>query len=387
MKVLLLSNLFPSKHEPTRGMFNKQVFGALADFCEVRVVCPGPWWTRARRPGDLVRVPRDSSSGLNVTYPVYWSLPRIGTRFHGEGMYHSLRGHVHKLYKEFRFDVILAAWAYPDAYAAARLAQDFHCPLVTKLMGSDINDLASRPDLLSKIRWTLERSARVVAVSGALQEKVLELGIPSERVVVQHNGVDGNLFQIRSRSEARARLDLPQDRKLIVYIGNLRLVKGTDVLIEAMGILAGKLPDADLLLVGGGELEESLRSRVQALGLDNRVRFCGRQGHATVPDWMCASDVFCLPSRNEGCPNVVLEALASGRPVVASNVGGIPEILKEGSGILVEPENPEALTKGMEEALRHNWDPQLLRNNVEFLSWKEVAWEYHRFLCDSIENK
>lgn len=383
MKVLLLSNLFPSKHEPTRGMFNKQVFGALSSFCEVRVISPGPWWTRVRRPNDIVRVPQDSSSGLTVTYPVYWSLPRIGTRFHGEAMYRSLRGHVHKLQKEFPFDIILAAWAYPDAYAAARLAQDFNCPLVTKLMGTDINDLASRPELRSKIRWTLKRSAYVVAVSGALHDKVLELGIPPERVIVQHNGVDGELFQIRSQSEARVRLGLPKDRKLIVYIGNFRLVKGTDVLVAAMGILAGNRPDVDLLLVGSGELETVLRSQVQAQGLGERVHFCGRQGHGSIPDWICASDVFCLPSRNEGCPNVILEALASGRPVVASNVGGIPEILKKESGILVESENAQALASGLQEALIRTWNPQTLRESVKSLSWQDVARVYHQILCES----
>src|SRR6185437_8672908 len=99
-------------------------------------------------------------------------------------------------------------------------------------------------------------------------------------------------------------------------------------------------------------IEAPLHARTTALGLDSRVRFLGRQPHEAIPRWMSAVDVFCLPSRNEGCPNVILEALASGKPVVATRVGGIPELLTDGdNGYLVPAEDPAALAGALAKAL------------------------------------
>lgn len=386
MKVLAISNLFPSAHEPTRGMFNKQVFQALSGFCDVQVISPGPWWTRVKRPGTLLTIPRQEIGGMQAQYPAFWGLPKAGVRYNGKLMYQSLRGPVAKLRKQFPFDAILAAWAYPDAYAAACLAQEFGCPLVTKLMGSDVNDLSTRPELQAKIAWALKNSSRVIAVSDALRVKSWELGVDPARIVVQHNGVNGELFAIRDRQEARQKLGLPMDRKLVVYIGNFYPVKGTDILVAAMERLAKQRPDVDLCLVGSGDLEPGLRARVASAGLEERIRFMGRQPHDLVPVWMCASDVFCLPSRNEGCPNVVLEALASGRPVVASKVGGIPELLKDHTGLLVPSENPEALAGGLSTALDRAWNSQELRSSVEFLSWNEVGQSYFGIIKDACKS-
>ncbi|MBB6048875.1 glycosyltransferase family 4 protein [Armatimonas rosea] len=384
MKALLLSNLYPSKREPTRGVFNQQVFGALSALCDVRVVSPRPWWTRLKLPQELLTIPQETANGVTASYPSFWGMPGFGVRFNGKAMHASLLPHLKQIRREFPFDIILAAWVYPDAYAAVRLGQDFGCPVVTNLMGSDINDLATRPELKEQIQWALQQSQHVIAVSEALRDRVVGLGVAPERVTVQHNGVNGERFALGERDQARAELGLPLDRKLIVYIGNFFPVKGTDILVEAMAHLAKRSPDADLLLVGSGELEESLRARVQALALESRVRFCGRQPHAQIPLWMRAGDVFCLPSRNEGCPNVILEALASGRPVVASHVGGIPELLHADNGILVPVANPEALAQGLHEALERTWSPAALRQTVEYLSWEDVGQAYHKILREAL---
>ena len=104
----------------------------------------------------------------------------------------------------------------------------------------------------------------------------------------------------------------------------------------------------DVIFVGDGKLGIELRSRVQQLGLNDTIQFAGRRPPDEVPSWMAAADLLCLPSRREGCPNVVLEALACGRPVVASNVGGVPELLSEQNGIVVPPDNPDRLAAGMQ---------------------------------------
>lgn len=385
LRVLLFSNLFPSAREPTRGLFNLQGFRALARYCEVRVVAPLPWWTRLSDPGAWLRVPRESAAGMEALFPTYWSLPRLPA-LHAAGMAHSVRGVVRRLFGAFPFDAVLSAWAYPDAVAAARLARELGRPHVTMALGSDLNELARVPALGRQIRRAYEDAARIVTVSAALRERVLELGIPAERIVVQHNGVDGERFVPTSRDEARARLGLPADRRLVTYVGNFKPEKGVDLLIEALACLrrAGRC-DVEAILVGDGPLLAPLRERVRALGIEGVVRFCGRRRHEEIPDWIAAGDLFCLPSRREGCPNVVLEALASGRPVVATAVGGVPELLAAGNGVLAPAENPEALARAIAEALERRWEPDALRATVPCLSWDRFGRTLYEVLAAAVQ--
>jgi len=381
MKVLAFTNLFPHATQHTLGTFNRDTFVALSKHCEVRVVVPERAWSMLRRPGDILVPRRESTSGLHAIVPAFFSIPGV-TSVHALGMAASLHSSLQKLREEFRWDVIVAAWAYPDAVAAAQFARHWGTPLVTMVLGTDLNVVPDNFGVRPQIRWGLSRAARVVAVSRALSEVALELGVPRERLVVQHNAVDGERFKLRHREDARRSLALPPRRPTIGYFGNHRRVKGTDVLIEAMDHLVHRLGHANALLVllGDGDLTAGLRARVKALGLDANVQFCGRKLHDEIPLWMSALDVFCLPSRKEGCPNVVLESLASGRPVVASRVGGVPEILDDRTGVLVPPEDPAALAAGIKRALERPWDAEALRASVEYLSWDAVGSRYSEML-------
>ncbi len=373
MKALLLSNLFPSSREPTRGVFNRQGFHALSRYCDSRVIAPLPWWTRARRPREWFVPPLEVVEGLRASYPSYWSIPGRPA-LHARGMYHSLRGQILRLRKEFPFDVILAAWAYPDGVAAAHLARELRVPLVTMVLGSDLNEVPRHPALKKQVHWGLQCARRVITVSAALRERAIDLGISGDRVLVQRNGVDGERFRPRDRREARARLGLPSDRPTLCYVGNFYPEKGVAVLLDAMRHLsqAGR-GEITLAMVGGGTLEGELRAFTAREGLEEQVRFCGRRPHAEVPDWIAAADVLCLPSFREGCPNVVLEALASGRPVVASAVGGVPELLREDTGILVPAGDPAALAEALAQAVDRTWDPAALRGSVDCLSWDQFG--------------
>lgn len=384
MKVLLFSHIFPSSRHPIRGPYTASVAGVIARSHEVRVVGPTPFWTRTRRPAELLSIPRETTAGLDATFPTYWSVPRCAW-MHGRASYRSLRPEVRRLYREFPFDAIFAAWAYPDAVAAARFARDYNSPLVVKVLGSDVNVGSNDPRICEQIREALCRASNVIAVSSALRDRLVSIGVPANRVIVVRNGVDGNRFTIRDRAEARARLGLPDDMPTICYVGNLEAIKGVDVLVEAMGRLSvhGN-PGARLVMVGGGSLEGALRRRVAALGLQMRVTFAGKQPHDKIPDWIAAGDALCLPSRNEGCPNVILEALASGRPVVATHVGGIPELIGCDTGVLVPSEDPDRLAAGLVEVMRRRWNAVELRRSVEHLSWDEVGARYQRILEDAV---
>jgi glycosyltransferase involved in cell wall biosynthesis len=387
MKVLLFSNLYPSERQPTRGAFNRQTFLALARYCEVRVVSPLPWWTRLRTPRDLFRPPVSCSSGIPASYPTVWSIPRLAPGRSGRTMERSVRGHVEAIRARFPFDAILAAWGYPDAAAAALLAARYRCPLITQVLGSDVNELGRRAQIRPRLAEALLASDHVVAVSAALRERVVELGIPAERVVVQHNGVDGERFAIRDRDAARRELGLPLDRRLILYVGNLLPEKGVDLLASAAPQLFRAIPNAEILFVGGGPLEGALRMEAERPGMAGRIRLCGRKLHDEIPLWMAACDLFCLPSRREGCPNVVLEALAAGRPVVAARVGGVPELIDGSNGALVSPDCPEELAQALAGALSRDWDPELLRATVPCLSWDEVGRTLHSLLQEAASRR
>ncbi|WP_437648727.1 glycosyltransferase family 4 protein [Sorangium sp. So ce362] len=384
MKVLVFTHHYPSMRLPMMAPYSYHTYRALSRRCELRLVGPTPWWTRVRGASrELLGGARESHTGIDALFPTYWSIPGL-PRLHARAIHASLRGTMAGLRREFPYDVVLAAWAYPDTVAAAAFAREAGVPLVTTVLGSDINEQPRNAVLRAQIAPALQRCARVVAVSGALGERLVELGVPRERVVVQLNAVDGARFSIRDRAAPRQRLGLAADAKMVLYAGYHVPEKGVDVLVEAMGRLAeAGRRDVHLMMVGGGDLLEPLRARVRALGLEDRVRLFGWALPAEIPEYMAACDVFCLPSRREGCPNVVLEALASGRPVVATRVGGVPELVREGqggNGILVPAGDPGALGSALIRALDTAWDPEALRGSVGALSWDVVGDRYHALL-------
>jgi glycosyltransferase involved in cell wall biosynthesis len=183
-------------------------------------------------------------------------------------------------------------------------------------------------------------------------------------------------------------LGLDPEGKIVLYVGNLAPEKGVQVLGEAFHQLcASGCGDVRLAVVGGGQLDAELRQLAHQPAMKERLLLAGRCPHDQIPTWMAACDVFCLPSFREGCPNVVLEALASGRPVVASRVGGVPELLDDENGIMVPAGDAEALGVAMHAALVREWDPHALRESVPFLSWNDYGLALHRVLREAVEGR
>lgn len=368
-RVLVFTNLFPSQAEPTRGLFNLRGFRALADHCDIHVVASLPGWQRLRWPEQWLKTRSEVHQGIPATYPPYWSLPRAGVRFHAQAMYACVHRHVRSLHHAHPFDAILGAYAYPDLATAARLADTLHLPLVGFVLGSDINELAQRSTLRPQIQAALRRCSSVIAVSRGLRDRVVELGIPGDRVIVQYNGVEGDVFAPRDRTEARAQLGVPSSQPLVCFVGNLVPEKGPDLLVRALA----QTPGVHAVVIGGGPLRASLEAEAEALGVSSRLRFLGRQPAAVVAQWLAAADLLCLSSRREGCPNVVLEALASGRPVVGTAVGGVPELVTSSNGVLAPSEDPDGLAQAIREALTRAWEPEALRASVPSLSWADLG--------------
>ncbi len=385
MRVLVLTKIFPNSVEPYSSPFNRQQFGALARSCELTVLATIPWFPGARRfrrwsrAGRLVAVPgHELIDALEVSHPRFVYIPKVGNAVSGALYAASLAPWV--LRYRGKVDVVLGSWAYPDGYAAVVLADLIGAASVVKVHGSDINVLGREPASARRLRWALPRATRIVAVSRALAGRVAELGVPADRVDVVPNGVDSSLFRPRNRAQARRRLGLTANARAVLYVGRVEREKGALDLLSAM--TAPKLADAELWVVGDGSALGECRELARRLEV--RALFTGALPHDQVPDWLAASNVLALPSWNEGMPNTVLEATASGRRVVATSVGGIPDIVSsEVLGELVPPRDATALSAALGRALELDPDPERIVAAGALASWDESARLLHRSLLEA----
>lgn len=350
MRVLAITNLFPSNVDPAYAPFNRQQFAELAKQVDLEVFGVVPWrfgrWYAAGSTKDVVRAEQiDGIPVLHPRYPPIPGLPSLNAALYAGALLPELW----RRSRARRFDVLLAAYAYPDGCAGVALGGLLGAPVVVKCHGSDLNRVPDDPPARAQLRALLPRADAVVVVSEKLGERARALGVRAERLHVVYNGVDRARFPVADRAEARARLGLPGDRRLVVFVGHLAEHKGARDLLEAAGRLGGLAPAASIVFVGDGPLLEELRGAARGRA---EVIVAGRVPHAEVAAYLAASDVLCLPSWDEGMPNVVREAHACGRPVVATRVGGIPEAISAPVlGRLVPPRDPPALALALREVL------------------------------------
>jgi glycosyltransferase involved in cell wall biosynthesis len=199
----------------------------------------------------------------------------------------------------------------------------------------------------------VSRVSRMVAVSEDLKQFIVRrAGVAEHRINVVYNGVDAaGLPRIEELSEIRAQLRLDEYDHVIGAVGSLYPVKGHMYLIQALPEILRACPKTLLLLVGRGELEQSLKAEVAKRNLDAYVRFLGFR--SDVPALLSLFDVFVLPSLSEGLSMALLEAMAAGKPVVATKVGGNSELVLDGdTGFLVDPESPESISDRVVQILR-----------------------------------
>jgi teichuronic acid biosynthesis glycosyltransferase TuaC len=380
MRVLAITKIFPNQAEPLSAPFNRQQFAALARRCELEVAATIPWFpgagliSRWSSAGRLARVPRrEQIDGISVTHPRTLFVPRLAHGAWGPLYAASIAPGLVRY--RGKVDVVLGSWAYPDGFAAVIAARLLGVPCVVKLHGSDINVMARLPGPRRQTAWALSRAARVVAVSRALADEVAALGVPRDRIAVVMNGVDPELFHVRDRAAARSELGLPGG-PLALYVGNLKPEKGVLDLAKAWERVAAELPDARLAIVGGGPLREALEA-----ALPPRATLVGPLPLDRVPVWMAACDVLVLPSHIEGMPNAVLEALASGRRVVACAVGGVPDLItSDVLGALVPPHQPEALAAALTLALRTGYAAEAVAELGAHGGWEASAAALHAVL-------
>lgn len=358
-----MTNLFPNNVDPGYAPFNRQQFAALASLPGVELDVFGAVPLKSSR--GVVR--RELVDNIPVLHPRFLTVPGVPSL--NAGLYAaSIFPELANLKRSRGFDVLLAAYAYPDGCAGVALGTAFKLPVVVKCHGSDLNRVVQHRAVRAQLGRLLPRADRVVVVSKKLGEKASGLGVREDRLAVVYNGVDRDRFFVRDRLEARAKLGLPKDRELVVYVGHLAEHKGTRDLLNAAKLLSVRRPEVMIAFVGDGPMTREVAETPGVLG-------AGRVAHAEVAEWIAAGDLLCLPSWDEGMPNVVREAHASGRPVVATEVGGVPEAIHRAElGRTVPAKDPSALADAIAAVLAA---PRVPPERIVELgivpTWKESA--------------
>lgn len=386
LKVLLLSSLFPSDARPRHGIFVETRMQQLRADCpvDVRVVAPVPWFpsrsSRFGRYAEFAATPRHAvRSGVPVSYPRYAMLPKLGVSFQAAAMALAATREIAALARSgWVPDVIDSHYFYPDGVAAARIGLKLDIPVVITARGSDVNLLAGIPGPRQQILWAAHQASAVVAVSRRLRDSLVAMGVAPDHVTVLRNGVDLERFVPLARDQARRELDLPADGLLAACVGNLVPEKGQALAIDALQ----HLPGWRLLIVGNGPLRDSLESVARQRALADRVIFRPTMPQASLRWAYSAADALLLTSTREGWPNVVLESLACGTPVVATDVGAVSEMLSDEQfgRVLVQPD--AAQFAAAVEAVAAAVSPrERLREHAAGFGWRNVSlgqWELFR---------
>ena len=384
MKIAVVTCYFPSSAEPWQGRSAYQTLRVLAGEADVRVFYPNASYPAWLKPRSRIYSKLDASyslPGVKANYYDYFALPLLSRPFNGLMAARALLPAV----RAFEPDLIFSFFLYPDGYAALKIGKALRLPVVAMSIGSDINRIGD-PISAMHTRAVLREADFLLTVSGDLRKKAVAMGARAEKTRTVINGCDLSVFRLRDRLEARRKLGIALDAEAVVYIGRMDVKKGLRELVEAAAKLHSERPNLHLYMVGEGPDLPVVQSAIQAHNALGYIHALPKCSFDEVAVWMAAADLVTLPSYMEGCPNVILEALASGRPVVATNVGGIPEILSEECGELVPPREPARLAQALASVLDRNWDAQAISAHGS-RSWNAVAQELLEIFSSLVANR
>jgi glycosyltransferase involved in cell wall biosynthesis len=376
-RLLFISNLFPDLRALYRGLDNATVLHQLSDRWDVAVLAVRPSLPFGRR-GWKCR-PEDETFFPRYVPSLY--LPKIGHKVNHRLMASALRRPLREL--RGSFSVALCSWIYPDACAVALLARELGFPFVALAQGSDVHQYLEIPARREIITSLMPGAKAIITRSWELARLLEQAGLAREKLQPIHNGVDLDRFQPGDVLAARTELGLPREARIVLFVGNFYDIKNPVVLVEAFARVCedDAFANALLVMVGGGPLEGEIQFHAERGACSGRVIIAGRQNTVGVARYMQAADMLCLPSDNEGVPNVILEAFATGLPVVATRVGGISEVHTEGLfGRLVPPREVEPLADAIKATLSELPDRAQIRAHAEKFSWARAAEEYHAVL-------
>lgn len=376
MKLLTVSTLFPNTVKPSHGIFVQTRLRYLlaSGAAQSKVIAPVPWFP-SRDPrfgeyGSYAKVPpHETRFGIEVTHPRYIVLPKIGMTIAPTLLSAALKPAIGRIIDEgYDFDAIDAHYFYPDGVAAVMAGRYFNKPVVITARGTDINLIPQHRLPRKMILWAAANAQGMITVCSALKDEMVKLGIDGSRITPLRNGVDLELFQPGDREQLRRTLGL--DAFTLLSVGHLIERKGHDIPIKALTYL----PGVSLLIAGDGPERRALEMLASELGVTARVRFLGAVSQAELKNYYCAADALVLASSREGWANVLLESMACGTPVIASNVWGTPEVVASAdAGVLMASRTPEGMVAAVRALQEHYPSHAATRRYAENFSWEDTT--------------
>jgi len=387
VRILFISNLFPDQRQPYRGLDNVTALHALQENypCEIRVISPHPSLPFV---GESSWQPRSIDLPFRPIYCKTSYVPKWGSRFNHHLMYQALKAPLKVVDKEFQWDVLLSSWLYPDGWAAMKWAREYRSSSVLIAQGSDVHhylkDAKRKPLILEAVGG----SNGVITRSKSLADLLAREGAEPAKLHPIHNGIDTQVFCQGDRTQARQNLKMPGDAVILLFVGNFLPVKDPLTLVKAFKSLSDSIPEKSLrlVMVGKGPLQKEIENLARSLGLLERLTFTGPLPSESVAHWMQAADFLCMTSRNEGLPNVVLEAQACGLPVIATDVGGIHEVVNEpNKGTLVPLGDLNAWIGAALEQIQHPSDREMILKIGQERNWRATTARYWEVLSNSVK--
>lgn len=379
-RLLFISTHFPDTREPHRGLDNAALLHQLRDRWDIATLA-----VRSVLPfGGKDWEPRTDDAVLFPRYVAANYLPKIGRTVNHRLMAKSLRKKLGTLNGSFQ--VALTTWLYPDSCAVSLLANELNFPFVAVAHGADVHECSDSPDRGKLVTDLLPAASAIVTRSKEAASTLVAMGLPNERVYPVYNGVNLELFQPGDSLAVREEIGLPNDRRIILFVGEFVPTKNPLVMIEAFARLREdeEFENSVLVIVGGGPLVDEMTFRAGRGRTADHVLFAGRQPPANIAKFMQAADVLCLPNEREGVPNVVFEAFATGLPVVASSGGGIEEVHSGGVlGRLSPSRDIDGLVEALKQTLAAQPQRESIRQHGAQFTWARAADTYHKLLTEA----
>lgn len=370
MNILTITTLYPNALEPRHGIFVRNRLKAMDHFdgFSRKVIAPVPQcpyihWISDRYKRYLKMPESEVIDNIEVHHPGYFTLPGMSFFDNANSMAKAANEILAKLYSAPQTpDLIDGQYLYPDGVAAYKVAEKIKKPLVLTARGSDVNYWMQNSKAKEKILEAINYSSKVICVSNALKQSLIEHGVEEEKICVIINGVDPDCFNPNIEKN-------PLREEYFLSVGNLVPLKGHHLTLNAFT----ELPRRRLIIVGDGEQKDTLKSQAASLGLSGRIQFIKHLDQKKLAEFYAGAKATILMSEMEGMPNVLLESLATGTPVIACDVGGVSEIVNPENGILLNTQDEFELIDAIEKMEDLNFFRSEVSETVTNFRWNDVA--------------
>ncbi|MCK5037823.1 MAG: glycosyltransferase family 4 protein [Thermoplasmata archaeon] len=393
--LLIITSRYPHPHDSVSSVFVYSQIEELKNYFEkVVVISTTPYTPKVLSKKLEPKRKRDSLAedykygNVEVYFTKDIVLPsKTSKQKKGKAGYKSVVKILDKI--NFDPDIIHAHFTWPSGYIAMELKKHLRKPFILTAHGYDVYDLPFRDDYYNDVVKNVLTSAdHIITVSQNNKDILInKLNASPEKISIIQNGYDPKKFKHMDKKECRIKLGLPIDKKIVISIGNLLPVKGHIYLIEAAKDIIKERKDIVFVITGEGPERKPLENSIEEFGLDDYFILTGSKPHKQIPFWMGASDIIVLPSLNEGVPTVLFEAQASGKPVIGTSVGGIPDIINEEKlGTVVSPGDSGQLSTAILNASNKDWDENyIIKTSMEF-TWDKIASQIMQIYTNILQN-